>query len=103
MQHLIVTTANGHEAYFQDTRLVHFSTPEDEEFSARMEGWAAAAEDKVKPARVHLTRYTGNAEPDWDAVIKDIVHMNPGSYPDQHPDPSCLMNHHHDHDGQYGM
>lgn len=99
MQHLIITTANGHEAYFQDDRLIHKSGPDDHHFSARTEGWVAAAEDGETPARIDYTHITGDTIPDWPAIIQRVMKANPNLY----PDPSDLMNYHHDDDGQYGM
>lgn len=105
MAHVLVTTANGHEAYFRHGDLIYSSSPEtteeEWEWSAATEGAISAAEEHASPSRVYLRHITGDMEPDWEAfrisfILPECEGM--GEY-----QPSDLMNHHHDDDGQYGM
>ncbi|MCJ8601011.1 hypothetical protein MWH03_00255 [Klebsiella pneumoniae] len=103
MAHVIVTTSNGHEAFFKHGQLIHSSSPQDSDWSAAAEGAVSAAEDGISPSRVFLRKITGDTVPDWEQFRRDyILPECEGIEPDE-PDPSDLMNLPYDDDGQYGM
>lgn len=100
MAHIVVITANGYEAFFKHGQLIHSSTPDDEYWSAAAEGATSAAEDGTYPSRLIMKSITGDMVPDWEQIRQTIILPD---YEGIEPDPSDLMNHHHDDDGQYGM